>query len=449
MPFHTPTITFDSVNFTSQSAIEKRALSYAVTIHHLFEQIMANQQAADNTLAAYFREHKKHGSKDRRVIRESLFAIFRWWGWLKQIPVCSNNDKWLAILTSVGVIENHQWQDIIQAWQHLGKITLTDNFDNKLALIERAKKICEQHQTTTLSLFDLAPDWFWEQILTNEPQLVAQSLCERPPVWARLQNITTEDAIAALKTAGLTPSLSDYFPYAVNLGTTQFSLQNIPLFQQGNIEIQDLASQVIANICAPKANEIWWDACSGAGGKSLQLSSIMQNNADLSASNNGYIIASDIRHKALEELKKRYQRANITNINIRPWKSSSIPVEKNAFDGVLVDAPCSCTGTWRRNPDMRWIESFDSINQKPELQLSILHRAATAVKQGGYLIYATCSLLNIENQQVVNSFINTHPEFELTFMTHPFTQKQTKMLTIWPHEANTDGMFVVKMKKIQ
>jgi len=124
-----------------------------------------------------------------------------------------------------------------------------------------------------------------------------------------------------------------------------------------------------------------------------------------------------------------------------------LPVDANAFDGVLVDAPCSCTGTWRRNPDMRWLDDASAITDKPMLQLAILRRSAAAVKSGGKLVYATCSLSPSENEQIVKDFLSVTSEFELEPVIHPFTGEQFDMLTIWPQQADSDGMFVAKMRR--
>jgi 16S rRNA (cytosine967-C5)-methyltransferase len=167
--------------------------------------------------------------------------------------------------------------------------------------------------------------------------------------------------------------------------------------------------------------------------------------ADNKTPSTGSIISSDIRSNALEELTKRAQRAHFNGISVARWKSDALPVPADHFDGVLVDAPCSCTGTWRRNPDMRWLDGVEAVADKAALQLDILSRSSHAVKADGILVYATCSLSPLENQDVVTAFLQQHPEFTLTPIRHPFTGEQTEMLTVWPFEANSDGMFVARM----
>lgn len=122
---HSFTAGFDAGTLSVSSPAQKRALSYASTLHQLVSDIFNSGMPADRTLANYFREHKKHGSKDRRLLRETLFALFRWWGWLQQIQQTANPQPWLAMLATAGHIERHQWQDIIAAWQELSGLTPT------------------------------------------------------------------------------------------------------------------------------------------------------------------------------------------------------------------------------------------------------------------------------------------------------------------------------------
>ncbi|MGZ9898870.1 RsmB/NOP family class I SAM-dependent RNA methyltransferase [Shewanella gaetbuli] len=435
----------------ANSSAEKRAISYANTILNLLDNVFSNKQPADRIIGQYFREHKKHGSKDRRVIRESLFGLFRWWGWLNQLGDYKQQQTFFQMLSITASLEQHPWQDIQQAWTLFGAKNATIDTDTAeasmpqtlLQKLDTFKKLSGLPQVIEA---DLVPQWFWQHCPiedTTEKLALIESLCARPPIWARVQQANATQILAQLQAQNIAATGCEYFSDAINLGNKSINLNQVKEYTNGQLEIQDLASQVIGQICAPKDNSQWWDACSGAGGKSLQLMSLMQH-----AKINGHITASDIRKNALVELQKRAKRAGFNNITLAPWQSDAIPVKANAFDGVLVDAPCSCTGTWRRNPDMRWIDDASSITNKPALQLDILSRSSAAVKTGGELIYATCSLSPVENQQVVEAFLAQHPQFELQTITHPFTGEQATSLTIWPQTANSDGMFVAKMRKI-
>jgi 16S rRNA (cytosine967-C5)-methyltransferase len=436
------------ISKVANTGAEKRAISYANTIFNLFDSVLSTKQPADRVIANYFREHKKHGSKDRRVIRESLFGLFRWWGWIQQLGNHKQEDIFFSMLASAAQLENHPWGDIREGWlafsQHGEVLTplpvpTSESVSDKLLAFQQFSNI------HTTSIDQLLPNWFWQHCLIEsevEKQLFIQAMSTRPPIWARAQQASRHVVLQKLSRDNVEASGSEFFDDTINLGHNSINLNQVAAYTEGYLEIQDLASQVIGQMCAPQANSEWWDACSGAGGKSLQLLSLMQQ-----AGIEGNIIASDIRTNALNELLKRAKRAHFKHISITPWKTELLPVKADYFDGVLVDAPCSCTGTWRRNPDMRWIDDVSAITEKPELQLDILKRSAEAVKMGGALLYATCSLTEIENQSVVNAFLKANTQFELEYLTHPFTGESTTMLTVWPQQADTDGMFVVKMRR--
>ncbi|WP_298768634.1 RsmB/NOP family class I SAM-dependent RNA methyltransferase [uncultured Shewanella sp.] len=455
------------LNIQAVTPLQKRALSYSNTLQHLFNEILSTQSPADRVLAQYFRENKKHGSKDRRIIRETLFALFRWWGWIKKVQIQESDElNWYVQLSLVGLFEKHSWHHIIESWVHFAKLSpvhsslflpyldTAQSFTNDkpesenidLHSHQTKQAILEQLTALNYPLLDLVPHWAKEMgIFTDEnTALLINALSCRPPIWGRAQNINTHKAIEALKEAGIEAKSEPTFSDTIHLGNKNINLNGLPLYNQGYLEIQDLASQVIGHICAPKPHENWWDACSGAGGKSLQLRSLMlQQNPQSS----GKIIASDIRHKALEELNKRAKRAKFKGIKTQAWINDELPVQANSFDGVLVDAPCSCIGTWRRNPDLRWISNETVVHDKVPLQIDILNRSAKAVKVGGKLVYATCSLSSLENEEVIKAFLQFNSEYSLDMLSHPFTQEQHDMLTIWPFEADSDGMFVTRMTK--
>ncbi|MGE6650131.1 RsmB/NOP family class I SAM-dependent RNA methyltransferase [Shewanella colwelliana] len=434
-----------------ETPAQKRALSYSNTIHQLFTQVMDAKQPADRILADYFRSHKKHGSKDRRVIRESLFGLFRWHGWLKQLTTAYTAPQaWFASLALTAKIEDHRWQDISAAWQAFSTLTelkALDSIDELDSLHAKQQLLQRCFNQFSFAVTELAPEWYWrhsQQLTDNEQYALVDALSCRPPIWGRLQGISAANAIDKLSKLDIEAKMSEFFVDAINLGHKSINLNALGLYNQGELEIQDLGSQVIGNICAPKPNESWWDACSGAGGKTLQLRSHMLLQDKHSK---GSILASDIRKRPLEELMKRAKRAKFKQITVAPWLSDALPVTGDHFDGVLVDAPCSCTGTWRRNPDMRWLDDEHAITDKPALQLDILSRASAAVRSGGTLVYATCSISPSENEAVVNAFLTNYPQFELQPLVHPFTGLTTTMLTVMPYQANSDGMFVAKMIK--
>lgn len=180
-------------------------------------------------------------------------------------------------------------------------------------------------------------------------------------------------------------------------------------YREGRIEIQDLASQQLAAAVQAKPGDKVWDACAGAGGKSLAIAAPMNNK--------GMLLATDLHAYKLDELKRRAKRAGLFNIRSFVWTGDSplqLPKEvarQGGFDWVLVDAPCTSSGTWRRNPDARWRFSVADSTELQQLQAQLLHNAAAAVRSGGYLVYGTCSWQWSENEAQVQEFIAQRPDF--------------------------------------
>ncbi|WOT06100.1 RsmB/NOP family class I SAM-dependent RNA methyltransferase [Shewanella youngdeokensis] len=437
--------------FQAQTSAQKRAFSYSNTIHQLFTSVFQQKMPADRIVGEYFRAHKKHGSKDRRVIRESLFALFRWWGWLKKVHTSTEQDEsWFAVLATVAELEGHSWSQFSEAWQSFAnqsdKFNVQPSTQPLVTVTDKCHFVQQNFAEVSFDTKDLLPQWFWDvtDVSPENELALIEAMSSRPPIWGRAQKQSTAQLLSELQRDDITATGSEFFTDSVNLGHKSINLNAIKPYLQGSLEIQDLGSQVIGQVCNPQASDNWWDTCSGAGGKSLQLRSLMFNQDN---NGTGTITASDIRKKPLEELLKRAKRAGFKGISVAAWKDETLPVTANHFDGVLVDAPCSCTGTWRRNPDMRWLDDTNVVNDKHALQLDILTRSAKAVKLDGQLVYATCSLSPVENEHVVNAFLAQHPHFALLPLQHPFTGQTTKQLTVWPQDANSDGMFVAKMRR--
>jgi 16S rRNA (cytosine967-C5)-methyltransferase len=261
----------------------------------------------------------------------------------------------------------------------------------------------------------------------------------RPPVWLRAQ-VDPAQALRELAEAELDPKPHPARADAIAIEPPRLNLRNLPCFRDGHLEIQDLASQTIAGVCAPKPGERWWDTCAGAGGKTLHLATLMASK--------GSIVASDIRTYKLDDLKKRARRAGFSNIRCREWKGKDLPAKKGGFDGVLVDAPCTCSGTWRRNPDARWTLERQEIAEFADKQLSLLNGAAGAVRSGGTLVYATCSMFGAENEGVVRAFLASRPDFELESFPHPLGAGVCPgQLRIWPWDGDCDAMFVARFRR--
>ena len=219
----------------------------------------------------------------------------------------------------------------------------------------------------------------------------------------------------------------------------------MPSFSDGLFEVQDEGSQLLAVLVDARRGEMVVDFCAGAGGKTLALGAAMRNT--------GRLYAFDTSGHRLHALKPRLARSGLSNVHtvqIAHERDERIKRLAGKIDRVLVDAPCSGLGTLRRNPDLKWRQSPATVAQLRQQQQAILAGAATLLKPGGRLVYATCSLLALENEDVARTFGEGHPQFEpmaaehalaLAHMAQAGELVQGLWLRLWPHRHHTDGFF--------
>lgn len=282
----------------------------------------------------------------------------------------------------------------------------------------------------------------WTVPLIRCPRGIAelvQWLQRRPPIWIRAHDGSPSEIAADLAAHGIGATAHSCMHSALKIEHTPVNLYGLELFRRGAFEIQDLASQAITLVCAPSAGQRWWDACAGGGGKTLHLAALMQRK--------GTVVATDLREYKLDDLKRRARRSGLPNIATRRWDGSKPRRRQANFDGVLVDAPCTCSGTWRRHPDARWQISPADLDELSALQARLLANAAAGVKPGGALIYATCSLFEQENQQVVQAFLGAYPRFRLAPFRNPLDGTMTDgTVQTWPWDGDCDAMFAARFR---
>lgn len=238
------------------------------------------------------------------------------------------------------------------------------------------------------------------------------AMASRSPLWLRLnRNERAQEVLDELKTARLKVQKKSN---ALNV-EGRASIYKLESFKNGLFEIQDLASQLLGASLAVRVGDRVWDCCAGEGGKTAQILSALGGK--------GFVYASDVIEQKLENLKLRIRRTGFSNFRLVPWDGTKLPQfgsevsSQGGFDKVLVDAPCSSSGTWRRNPDAKLTLSRESVAEYGALQLKILSTAAQAVRPGGRLVYGTCSWFVEENEDVVSRFAASYPEFKLLSQT--------------------------------
>jgi 16S rRNA (cytosine967-C5)-methyltransferase len=434
----------------SQERLRSQARIASTLIFELAQRVFVDGQAADRAISGHFRQHRKFGSNDRRFISETFFSFFRWWGWIQKlarspetmwtrdVERASSSAEWQGMLLAARLLDEPSLHPVASIWKNRfceirkKNSNYVDCWGN-LPLDERATAFASYFGIEAPAASELVPAWFWNE--TEEAdEGVLEFLQKRPPLWLRAQGEGAEKALAADDVRVEVGPVPGTFA----LRNTRVNVYQLEAYREGKVEVQDLASQTIGMVCDPQPGERWWDACAGAGGKALQLASIMKNR--------GLVLATDIRAYKLKDLTKRVRRAKLSNIRSKPWDGKHIPGKKASFDGVLVDAPCTCTGTWRRNPDARWTSKPEDVEEIAELQYSILKTAAPGVKVGGRLVYATCSFCDAENEGVITRFLAEHPEFSLVPMRHPLTGTHTDgQVRVWPQDGDCDATFAVRM----
>jgi 16S rRNA (cytosine967-C5)-methyltransferase len=370
---------------------------------------------------------RRFGSRDRRLYRELLYTAIRHLPWIDAALAISDDEAFRAT-----------------AWL-AADLPATRAFKN--AFIPASWPACAPASVAAkaahlgpLAAESLVPEWFREHCPAAFEPLDLDILNARAPLWLRLQTDKTTAVFSEFTARGWTWRMSSLLPDAMEL-LTEADVTQTDAYTHGLFEVQDLGSQLILDAVDPTPGSQWLDACAGAGGKTLQLARLLGPS--------GHVTAHDIRPAALAELKTRAARASLRNVSI-----SSAPA--GTFDGVLVDAPCSGTGTWRRSPHLKWCTTATDIAAAAELQRELLHRFSAHVRPGGLLVYATCSLSHHENEDVAAAFLAGHPHFSPAALARVFASGNTiasaltppAALTIRPATHNTDGFFVAAFRRI-
>lgn len=392
---------------------------------------------ADNTLSYFFRAHPKIGSRERGVIAEAVYGVLR----------------------NKSVFTNFSESGTGSAMRRLSLLGLADavGVDAIGGISEEEKQWLSRvlgidRGNLPLPLRTNFPPWLLDKLLERygeeETIRIADGLNRPAPLDLRVNVIKSsrEDALEALAQASIACEPTPYSPLGIRL-MKKPALQNLSLFTEGGVEVQDEGSQLLAQILGAKRGEMVVDFCAGAGGKTLALGAAMRNT--------GRLYAFDVAEKRLGKLKPRLARSGLSNVHpVVIAHENDVKVKRLAgkVDRVLVDAPCSGLGTLRRNPDMKWRQSQQSVAELNEKQHGILAGAARLLKPGGRLVYATCSILDEENEAVVSHFLSAHADFVLVPMNDVLADQKVPLQTgdylrIFPHLHQTDGFFAAVLER--
>jgi 16S rRNA (cytosine967-C5)-methyltransferase len=439
-------------------------LSHAIEV---YEEIVTSNRPADAVLSQYLRARKYLGSHDRKFISESVYGALR-----EHLTIESIAGKFLAAqnlppkfhITFILVFFLLEHQRVQTASLYAA---LKARYAFRDATLEAIANFWEQHKNAPqgsekdmLSWQYAFPAWMTERLLQTMPSNDVASLyaaLNRPaPVVLRVNTMkTTREALQEkLSAEGIETYKGELSPDALYC-RERCNVMQTEAFRQGWFEIQDEGSQLISLLVNPVPHQKILDACAGGGGKTLHLATLMQGK--------GKVFAFEKYEKRWGNIRKRIRRSGLQNIEIVPAEKFKKFEEKyrGKLDAVLIDAPCTGSGTVRRNPDLKLRLTESALKKMSAVQSEILSQYAPFVKSGGTVVYATCSIFKEENEQIIETFLDKHQEFKLV---KPEVQLQAanrvqelamlmqrvaKMpyLKLLPHQDGTDGFFAAVLMK--
>lgn len=414
-----------------------------LSIISALHRVLPAEQPADAVLSQFFRTHPKLGMQERHQIAETIFAILRRYHYLRALiaPYDTPRAFVLAALvklrgTPLKALEHHlrieekSWLNDIKTKQI------------EFCLPEDLPKMAE--------LPDFAVDIMRHAGMSDDAILaIGRGMQSSAPLDLRVNSLKNKrDAVLAqLQAEGLDAEAGKYSPFAIRL-RKKSALNRHPLFLSGDFEVQDEGSQLLSVLLAPKRGDMVVDFCAGAGGKTLHLGALMHST--------GRLYAFDVSEKRLAKLKPRLARSGLSNVHpqrIDSERDARIKRLAGKIDRVFVDAPCSGFGTLRRNPDLKWRQNAASLAELNRLQASILQSAASLLKVGGRLLYATCSILPSENAAIVQQFLQNNAHFQLE-NAHEILRAQgidlgrdDAFLQLSAHEFACDGFFAAVLTR--
>ena len=393
---------------------------------------------ADQVVSRFFRDHREFGPRERGTLAETVYTVLRKKLLFDHLSPSGSGSKErrMAILGFYGP------RDFLKSALNDTEKRWLDNCDgvSQDDLLERHRHNLPEWMVAPLKA-QLGDD-FWR---------LAESLQQPAPLDLRVNVLIAKrpEVKAELKKAGIPAVETPFSPWGLRIEGKP-ALNKLDAFVRGAVEVQDEGSQLLALLLDAKRGEMVVDFCAGAGGKTLAIGATMRNT--------GRLYAFDTSAHRLDALKPRLARSQLSNVHpaaIAHERDDRVKRLAGKIDRVLVDAPCSGLGTLRRNPDLKWRQSPQSVAEMTVKQAAILQSAARLVKSGGRLVYATCSVLPEENEAIAEAFSIANPDFAPMDVAEVLEglkvqgakalcaggEQGTRYLRLWPHKHATDGFF--------
>jgi 16S rRNA (cytosine967-C5)-methyltransferase len=423
----------------------------------LLAAIGAGRGAADDIVGEWFRRHRFAGSKDRGAISEHIYAVLRhraaldWW--IERVgggrlPADARPRLFAALM-------------LVEGWRpaDIAEVCDGDRFRprplgrDEQAFVEALVGRSLVHPEMPGFVRGNYPEWLephLRRVFGGELEHEMAALNGTAPLDLRANLLKTDRGNARVELAkeGVRAAPTKWSPLGLRV-TDRIPLATLQTFRDGLVEVQDEGSQLAAILADAQPGMRVVDFCAGAGGKTLALAGFMQNR--------GHLLACDVHERRLERATQRLRRAGVTNAERRVLdgeRDKWVKRHKGTFDRVFVDAPCTGTGTWRRNPDAKWRLRPEDLAELTALQAVILDSAARLAKPGGRVVYVTCSLLREEDEAQVESFLAAHADFALLPVDTVWRATiggacpaRADTLRLSPARHGTDGFFVAVMQR--
>jgi 16S rRNA (cytosine967-C5)-methyltransferase len=406
----------------------------------LLRRVLRFDEPADAVVSAFFREHRSLGARDRPVVADTTYAVLRRLSLYRHLADADGSDRErrLAML----------------GWQGSADALKAGLSAPELEWLERCARI--DVEALPEALRHNLPDWLaapLQAMLGSEFAAWVASVDRPAPLDLRVNVVKArrDEVVARLRGEGVNASPTPYSPVGIRVDGKP-SLQRSPVFSEGWVEVQDEGSQLLALLTGARRGETVVDFCAGAGGKTLALGAQMRDS--------GRLYAFDVSGHRLAQLKPRLARSGLAHVHptqIAHERDERVERLAGKVDRVLVDAPCTGIGTLRRHPDLKWRQTPALLAELGPRQRSILAAAARLVKPGGRLVYATCSVLEAENETVAADFDAAHgSSFERIGVLEPLERAQVSSahtlvhgpdLRLWTHRHGTDGFFAAAWRR--
>ncbi len=399
---------------------------------------------ADAIVSRFFRDHRGLGPRERATLAETVYTVLRQKLLFEKLALSGSGPKERRL----AILGFHGSRDFLKSVLSEQEKQWLDQCDKV-----RPEELLELHRHNL-------PEWLVQPL---KEQLgegfwpLVESLNQGAGLDLRVNTpLAKREAIQKeLAQAGIKSVPTPYSPWGLRVDGKP-ALNKLDAFTRGAIEVQDEGSQLLALLLEAKRGEMVVDFCAGAGGKTLAIGAAMRGT--------GRLYAFDTSAHRLEALKPRLARSGLSNVHpaaIAHERDERIKRLAGKIDRVLVDAPCSGLGTLRRNPDLKWRQTLQAVEEMTVKQAAILASAARLLKPGGRLVYATCSILRQENEAIAEAFSAAHPDFQPLDAGELLAQLKVepaaslcsgganglRYLRLWPHLHQTDGFFAAIWQK--